>query len=68
MNSGMTIPDVGRCLGSGKPPLEGSEEDEDGRRTGLCGTCSGRFELEDGVLAHHEAAPAEDRDATQADL
>jgi hypothetical protein len=60
----MTIPDVGRCLGTGQKPLEGSEKDEDGRRTGVCGTCSGRFELEDGLLVQHEAASAEDRDAT----
>jgi hypothetical protein len=64
----MTIPDVGRCLGTGKPPLEGSEKDEDGRPTGICATCSGRFELEDGLLSQHEAAQAQDRDATQARL
>jgi hypothetical protein len=59
----MTIPDVGRCLGSGNPPLEGSEEKDDGRSTGVCSTCSGRFELvHGGVLAEHETASDEDRE------
>jgi hypothetical protein len=60
----MTIPDVGRCLGTGKPPLEGTKKDEDGRRTGVCGTCSGRFDLDADVLAQHAAAEPEDRDAS----
>lgn len=61
----MTILDVGRCLGSGKPPLEDSAQDDDGRSTGVCGTCSGRFEVENGLIQHHEAAPPEEREAKQ---
>jgi hypothetical protein len=58
----MTIPYVGRCLGSGKPPLENTEKDEGGRSTGLCVTCSGRFELDDGMITEHETASDTDRE------
>lgn len=63
----MTILDVGRCLGTAKPPLEGSEESADGRTTGICSACSGRFDLQDDLLVHHEAAPAEDRESLTGD-
>jgi hypothetical protein len=58
----MTIPDVGRCMGSGKPPLEDSTQDEDGGSTGVCSTCSGRFDVANGLIEQHEAAAPEDRE------
>jgi hypothetical protein len=58
----MTIPDVGRCLGSGKLPLGGTEEQEGSRASGVCGTCSGRFDLENGLLVEHEAAGDDERE------
>jgi hypothetical protein len=61
----MTIPYVGRCLGSAKPPLDGSEKDENGRATGLCTACSGRFELDDGLLSEHETASEAEREQSQ---
>jgi hypothetical protein len=63
----VTILDVGRCLGTGKPPLGGSEESADGRTTGICSACSGRFDLQDGLLVHHETAPAEGRESLSGD-
>jgi hypothetical protein len=59
----MTIPDVGRCMGSGEPPRAGSEETTKSSTSGICVTCSGRFELHDGRIIEHEAAPADDREA-----
>jgi hypothetical protein len=61
----MTITDLGRCLGSGKPPLEGSVQDKDGRSTGVCGTCSGRFDVENGLIQQHGPATPDEREATQ---
>jgi hypothetical protein len=60
----MTIVDVGRCLGSGEPPTEGSERAEHGRTTGVCVACAGRFDVEDGRLVAHATAPANEREAT----
>ncbi len=57
----MTIPDVGRCLGSGEPPREGTEAVDSRVSTGLCVACSGRFEIRHGRLVDHESAPVEDR-------
>jgi hypothetical protein len=67
MHAGMTILDVGRCLGTGKPPLEGSEKRESERSTGICGTCSGRFDLDDGLLVPHEPAPGGERESREPD-
>ena len=58
----VTVPYFGRCLGSEKAPLENSESDDHGRRTGICVTCSGRFELHDGLLVAHETALADERE------
>ncbi len=58
----MTIPDVGRCQGSGKPPLADTEQSQGGVASGICVACSGRFHLEDGVLVEHEAAPDDERE------
>jgi hypothetical protein len=58
----MTIPDVGRCLGSGKPPREGTEEMEVSGTSGLCVACSARFELEDGRLVEHASAREDERE------
>jgi hypothetical protein len=63
----VTIPDVGRCQGSSSAPIEGSNEDQDGRATGVCGACSGRFELEDGLLTEHEPAPVDERESHSPD-
>ena len=63
--AGMTIPDVGRCLGSGEPPREGTEAADRGVSTGLCVACSGRFEIHHGRLVDHESAPVEDRESVQ---
>jgi hypothetical protein len=59
----MTIPDVGRCLGSGKPPREGSTHTENGRTSGVCLACGGRFEVDDGSVVAHETAPDDEREA-----
>ena len=61
----MTIPYVGRCLGSGKPPREGTEKSSGGSTTGVCVTCSGRFGVENGALAEHETAPEDEREAVE---
>lgn len=59
----MTIPYVGRCLGSGEPPRDGTSEGEaHGQRTGVCVACSGRFELRDGRVVEHETAPDDERE------
>jgi hypothetical protein len=61
----MTIPDLGHCVGSGTPPVGGSERgDEEGRATsGICPACSGRFGLHHtGVLSLHDAAEVEERE------
>ena len=42
----MTIPDIGHCAGSGAPPLDGTVQ-EGVRVTGVCASCSGRFDLHD---------------------
>jgi hypothetical protein len=61
----MTIPYVGRCLGSGEPPRENTEVSEGGRSTGQCTTCSGRFELREGVLEEHETASDAEREQSE---
>ncbi len=60
----MTMLDVGRCIGSGESPREGSEHEDSGGRTGVCPTCSGRFEVEHGKLVQHESAPEDEREST----
>ena len=60
----MTMVDVGRCIGSGQQPSEGTERTEDGRTTGVCVACAGRFEVEDGHLVAHATAPADERETT----
>jgi hypothetical protein len=59
----VTIPYVGRCLGSGKPPLEGTEMPYRGGTTGLCVACSGRFPIENGTITDHETAEADERES-----
>jgi hypothetical protein len=59
----MTIPYVGRCLGSGKPPREGTEESRKGATTGACVTCAGRFDVENGAIVEHETARENEREA-----
>ena len=60
----MTIPYVGRCLGSGEPPRDGtSGGEEPGEQTGVCVACSGRFELRDGRVVEHETAPDDERES-----
>ena len=59
----MTIPYVGRCLGSGKPPRDGTEESAGGASTGVCVACSGRFAIEHGTIADHETAPENERES-----
>ena len=58
----MTIPDLGP--GSGSPPVEGSEREEEGiAKSGLCPACSGRFEPhQTGVISLHNAACIDDRE------
>jgi hypothetical protein len=58
----MTIPDIGRCLGSGQPPREGTEQPYRGGTTGVCVTCSGRFNVEDGRVVAHETAADDERE------
>jgi hypothetical protein len=59
----MTIPDVGRCLGSGEPPRDGSVQQKDGAETGVCAACSGRFEVVHGRVVEHETADADERES-----
>ena len=63
----MTIPYVGRCLGSGKPPREGSVEPDGARTTGVCVACSGRFDLDNGTVGDHETAPEDERETLEDD-
>jgi hypothetical protein len=58
----VTIPYTGRCLGSGKPAREGTEETREGAATGVCVTCSGRFAIENGTIAEHETSPENERE------
>jgi hypothetical protein len=59
----VTIPYVGRCLGSGEPPRDGTEESHAGVTTGVCVACSGRFDLDDGAVVEHETAPEDERES-----
>ena len=59
----MTIPDVGRCLGSGEPPRDGSVQVESGSETGVCLACSGRFDIRNGRIVEHQTAAADEREA-----
>jgi hypothetical protein len=59
----MTIPYVGRCLGSGEPPREGSIEHGEEDPTGVCVACSGRFEIRDGKIVEHETAGDDERES-----
>ena len=63
MGSPMTIPYVGRCIGSGEPAREGSVEGTDDSETGVCVACSGRFNLRSGVIVEHETATEDEREA-----
>jgi hypothetical protein len=59
----MTIPDIGHCAGSGAQPLEGTLHGGGDQRTGVCGACSGRFDLRsDGTVSFHDAAEIDDRE------
>ena len=59
----MTIPYVGRCLGSDEPPRKGTEETYRGQTTGVCVACSGRFIVDDGRVVAHETAQSDKREA-----
>jgi hypothetical protein len=59
----VTIPYVGRCLGSGKPPREGTEESQGGGTSGVCVACSGRFDVDNGTIVEHETAPEDERES-----
>ena len=59
----VTIPYVGRCLGSGKPPREGTEESQGADMSGVCVACSGRFEVEHGTVVEHETAQVDERES-----
>jgi hypothetical protein len=59
----MTIPDVGRCIGSGQAPRVGTEREESGDASGVCVACSGRFAVERGKLVEHESAPEDERES-----
>ena len=59
----MTIPYVGRCLGSGKPPREGTAMRYRSSTTGVCVACSGRFEVDNGTIVEHETAPEDERES-----
>jgi hypothetical protein len=59
----VTIPYIDRCLGSGKPPREGTEEPKGSGLSGVCVACSGRFDLENGTVAEHETAPEDERES-----
>jgi len=61
----VTIPYVGRCLGSGKPPRDGSEQSQAGGRSGVCVTCSGRFDVEHGTVVEHETASDDERESVE---
>jgi hypothetical protein len=60
----MTIPYAGVCIGSGKPPREGTLRGGDGQPvTGVCPACSGRIELRHDLLPEHEVAPEDERES-----
>ena len=59
----MTIPYVGRCLGSGKPPRAGTEAPYLRGTTGVCVACSGRFKIQNGTIAEHETALEGERES-----
>jgi hypothetical protein len=59
----VTIPSTGRCIGSGEPPREGTEESRAGGTSGVCVACSGRFDLENGTVVEHETALDDEREA-----
>jgi hypothetical protein len=59
----MTIPYVGRCLGSGEPPRDESIKRAEDHDTGVCVACSGRFEMRDGKIVEHETAGDDEREA-----
>ena len=61
----VTVPYVGRCLGSGKSPRKGTEESQADGASGVCVACSGRFELHDGTIVEHETAPADERESVE---
>jgi hypothetical protein len=63
--SDVTIPYVGRCLGSGKPPREGTEESQGVGTSGVCVACSGRFDLDNGTIVEHETAPEDERESVE---
>lgn len=63
----MTIPYAGVCIGSGKPPRDGTLRGGDGEPvTGVCPACSGRIELRNDLLPEHETAPEDEREQTSA--
>ena len=64
----MTIPYVGRCLGSDEPPREGTEQAYHGTMTGVCVACSGRFIVEDGRVVAHETAQDDERESLDESL
>jgi hypothetical protein len=52
----MTIPDIGHCVGSGSKPVEGTIREDGDQRSGQCGACSRRFDLNaDGFLSFHHS-------------
>jgi hypothetical protein len=61
----VTIPDIGHCVGSGTPPVDGTgQQNDEGIETGICPACSGRFPLHHTrVLALHDAAETGEREA-----
>lgn len=63
----MTVLDVGRCLGSGEPPRDGTEETAAGQTSGVCVACSGRFDVDDGRIVAHQAAADDAREAVEPD-
>ena len=62
-NSDVTIPYVGRCLGSGKPARESTEEARGAGTSGVCVACSGRFDIKNGTIVEHETAPEDERES-----
>jgi hypothetical protein len=59
----VTIPYVGRCLGSGKPPRAGTEKSKAGGMSGVCVVCSGRFDVKNGTVVEHETASEDERES-----
>jgi hypothetical protein len=60
----MTIPYAGVCIGSGKPPREGTLRGGDGQPvTGVCPACSGRIELRHDLVPEHEVASEDERES-----